>query len=62
VIKKQIIFICELFFVCFSENIYDQIPSETYYDAPYEMRSNDEMYEPEPNNRPNITINGINVR
>jgi hypothetical protein len=44
------------------ENIYDQIPSETYYDAPYEMRTNDEMYEPEPNNRPNITINGINVR
>lgn len=43
------------------ENIYDQIPSEQYYDAPYEMRTNDEVYEPEPN--PNmITINGINVR
>lgn len=46
-----------------TENIYDQIPSEQYYDAPYEMRSNEEVYEPEPNHNTNIiTINGISVR
>jgi hypothetical protein len=45
-----------------SENIYDQIPSETMYDQPYEMRVNDEMYEPEPNRGNVITINGISVR
>lgn len=49
-----------------TENIYDQIPHETtIYDQPYEMRSNEEMYEPEPdtNHRGNvITINGISVR
>lgn len=45
------------------ENIYDQIPNEQYYDAPYEMRNNDEVYEPEPPGRTNvITINGISVR
>lgn len=45
------------------ENIYDQIPSEQFYDAPYEMRSNDEVYEPEPTGRTNvITINGVSVR
>lgn len=44
------------------ENIYDQIPSETMYDQPYEMRVNDEMYEPEPNRGNVITINGISVR
>lgn len=45
-----------------TENIYDQIPSETYYDAPYEMRSNDEVYEPEPVPVGNvITINGITM-
>lgn len=41
-----------------SENIYDQIPSDSYYDAPYEMRSNDDVYEPEPSGNV-ITINGI---
>lgn len=41
------------------ENIYDQIPNEQFYDAPYEMRNNDEVYEPEPPSRTNvITING----
>lgn len=49
-----------------TENIYDQIPHETtIYDQPYEMRVNEEMYEPEPdtNFRGNIiTINGISVR
>lgn len=49
-----------------TENIYDQIPHETtLYDQPYEMRVNEEMYEPEPdtNFRSNmITINGISVR
>lgn len=45
-----------------TENIYDQIPSETMYDQPYEMRVNDEMYEPEPNRGNVITINGISVR
>lgn len=45
------------------ENIYDQIPNEQFYDAPYEMRNNDEVYEPEPPSRSNvITINGISVR
>ena len=44
------------------ENIYDQIPNETMYDQPYEMRVNDEMYEPEPNRGNVITINGISVR
>lgn len=45
------------------ENIYDQIPSEQFYDAPYEMRSNEEVYEPEPTARGNvITINGVSVR
>lgn len=46
------------------ENIYDQIPNEQYYDAPYEMRNNDEVYEPEPPSRTGnvITINGISVR
>lgn len=46
------------------ENIYDQIPNEQYYDAPYEMRNNDEVYEPEPPSRTSnmITINGISVR
>lgn len=45
-----------------TENIYDQIPSETFYDAPYEMRSNEEMYEPEPVAVGNvITINGITM-
>lgn len=46
-----------------SENIYDQIPSEQFYDAPYEMRTNEEVYEPEPTSRGNIiTINGVSVR
>lgn len=45
-----------------TENIYDQIPSETMYDQPYEMAVNDEMYEPEPNRGNVITINGISVR
>lgn len=45
-----------------TENIYDQIPNETMYDQPYEMRVNDEMYEPEPNRGNVITINGISVR
>lgn len=45
-----------------SENIYDQIPNETMYDQPYEMRVNDEMYEPEPSRGNVITINGISVR
>lgn len=46
-----------------SENIYDQIPNETtIYDQPYEMRMNEEMYEPEPNRGNVITINGISVR
>lgn len=49
-----------------TENIYDQIPHETtLYDQPYEMRVNEEMYEPEPdtNFRGNVvTINGISVR
>lgn len=48
-----------------TENIYDQIPNEQYYDAPYEMRQNDEVYEPEPEGNHNtniITINGISVR
>lgn len=46
-----------------SENIYDQIPNETtIYDQPYEMRVNEEMYEPEPNRGNMITINGISVR
>ncbi|XP_058127402.1 sushi, von Willebrand factor type A, EGF and pentraxin domain-containing protein 1 [Anopheles ziemanni] len=45
------------------ENIYDQIPSEQFYDAPYEMRTNEEVYEPEPTSRGNIiTINGVSVR
>ena len=45
------------------ENIYDQIPNEQYYDAPCEMRTNDEVYEPEPTVPSNvITINGISVR
>ncbi|CAD7078323.1 unnamed protein product [Hermetia illucens] len=44
-----------------TENIYDQIPNEQYYDAPYEMRTNDEVYEPEPSGNM-ITINGISVR
>ncbi|XP_058831094.1 sushi, von Willebrand factor type A, EGF and pentraxin domain-containing protein 1 [Topomyia yanbarensis] len=45
------------------ENIYDQIPNEQFYDAPYEMRNNDEVYEPEPTARGNvITINGVSVR
>lgn len=45
------------------ENIYDQIPNEQFYDAPYEMRSNEEVYEPEPTARGNvITINGVSVR
>lgn len=45
------------------ENIYDQIPNEQFYDAPYEMRSNEEVYEPEPTGRANvITINGVSVR
>lgn len=47
--------------IFFLENIYDQIPNEQYYDAPYEMRTNDEVYEPE-RNVANITINGISVR
>ena len=45
-----------------NENIYDQIPNEQYYDAPYEMRSNEEVYEPEPMRGNVITINGISVR
>lgn len=44
-----------------TENIYDQIPSDQFYDAPYEMRNNDEVYEPEPTPA-TITINGISVR
>lgn len=44
------------------ENIYDQIPSDQFYDAPYEMRNNDEVYEPEPTPANTITINGISVR
>ncbi|XP_075158690.1 CUB and Sushi multiple domains furrowed [Haematobia irritans] len=44
------------------ENIYDQIPNEQFYDAPYEMRNNDEVYEPEPPASNVITINGISVR
>lgn len=44
------------------ENIYDQIPNDQFYDAPYEMRSNDEVYEPEPIPSNTITINGISVR
>ncbi|KAL9879295.1 CUB and Sushi multiple domains furrowed isoform 1-T5 [Glossina fuscipes fuscipes] len=44
------------------ENIYDQIPNEQLYDAPYEMRTNDEVYEPEPTTANMITINGISVR
>lgn len=46
----------------FAENIYDQIPNEQFYDAPYEMRTNDEVYEPEPVSNNVITINGISVR
>lgn len=46
----------------FTENIYDQIPNEQFYDAPYEMRTNDEVYEPEPVASNVITINGISVR
>lgn len=46
----------------FLENIYDQIPNEQFYDAPYEMRNNDEVYEPEPSAGNVITINGISVR
>lgn len=48
----------------YTENIYDQIPNETFYDAPYEMRSNEEVYEePEPITvNSTITINGISVR
>lgn len=45
-----------------AENIYDQIPNEQFYDAPYEMRTNDEVYEPEPVSSNVITINGISVR
>lgn len=45
-----------------TENIYDQIPSEQFYDAPYEMRTNEEVYEPEPTTGNVITINGISVR
>lgn len=45
-----------------AENIYDQIPNEQFYDAPYEMRTNDEVYEPEPSTGNMITINGISVR
>lgn len=51
-----------------SENIYDQIPAEPYYDAPYEMRTNDEVYEPEPPPPPSVTgsnvvtINGVSLR
>ncbi|KAM7347402.1 CUB and Sushi multiple domains furrowed [Cochliomyia hominivorax] len=45
-----------------AENIYDQIPNEQFYDAPYEMRTNDEVYEPEPTAGNVITINGISVR
>lgn len=55
----------ELFALIFVilENIYDQIPNEAFYDAPYEMRSNEEVYEPEPLAPGNtITINGITVR
>lgn len=32
------------------------------YDAPYEMRNNEEVYEPEPTTGNVITINGISVR
>lgn len=47
-----------------SENIYDQIPAEQFYDAPYEMRTNEEVYQPEPAAPTGnvITINGISVR
>lgn len=47
-----------------AENIYDQIPAEQFYDAPYEMRTNEEVYEPEPAPPTGnvITINGISVR
>ena len=45
-----------------TENIYDQIPNEQFYDAPYEMRTNEEVYEPEPRASTGITINGISVR
>lgn len=47
-----------------SENIYDQIPAEQFYDAPYEMRTNEEVYQPEPAPPTGnvITINGISVR
>lgn len=63
------------FVFLFSENIYDQIPSEPYYDAPYEMQSNEGVYEPEPLPPPPppsqltaanaanvVTINGVSIR
>lgn len=61
----------DLFISCsldISENIYDQIPAEPYYDAPYEMQSNEDVYEPPPppsqtNAAGNVvTINGISLR
>lgn len=53
-----------------TENIYDQIPAENYYDAPYEMETNDGVYEPEPLPPPPpsqtqanvVTINGVSLR
>lgn len=57
------------------ENIYDQIPAEPYYDAPYEtepyeMQTNEAVYEPEPLPPPPpsqtqanvVTINGVSIR
>lgn len=52
------------------ENIYDQIPAEPYYDAPYELETSS-VYEPEPppppppsQTTPNsvVTINGVSIR
>lgn len=57
--------------VVFAENIYDQIPAEPYYDAPYEMQTNEDVYEPEPLPPPPppsqtaanvVTINGVSIR
>ena len=58
--REKNVLLFRFFFL--AENIYDQIPNEQFYDAPYEMRTNDEVYEPEPTAGNVITINGISVR
>lgn len=68
IMKRLRITLCSFFFSRCLENIYDQIPAEPYYDAPYEMRTNDEVYEPEPPAPPPpapgsiVTINGVTLR